>query len=126
MKKTTKSKAFKVPDSTLNLLFADSKCATNNKQKRYLADQILFNFINISSRLLYRGSDDGWNNNDFHSKCDNYSSPTITLFKLKDGDCMGGLTKAHWSSHKAFNSNTDYCSILFNLSSFNKFPSKEG
>ncbi len=43
--------------------------------------------------LLYRASVDGWKYINFHSKCDN-KGPTICLFKIKDGDCIGGYTEA--------------------------------
>ncbi len=41
--------------------------------------------------LLYRGSRDGWLAKDFHIRCDG-KSPTITLFKIKDGPNVGGFT----------------------------------
>jgi hypothetical protein len=43
--------------------------------------------------LLFRGSEHGWKGIDFHSRCDN-KRPTISLFKIKDGDCIGGFTNA--------------------------------
>jgi hypothetical protein len=43
--------------------------------------------------LLFRGSIHGWNFKDFHSRCDG-QGPTISLFKVKDGDCIGGYTSA--------------------------------
>ncbi len=46
--------------------------------------------------MLYRGSDHGWRFKYFHSQCD-MKGPTISLFKIKDGDCIGGYTKAKWS-----------------------------
>ena len=47
--------------------------------------------------LKYRGSDNGWNAENFHELCDNIG-PTITLLKLEDGSCIGGFTTAKWSS----------------------------
>jgi hypothetical protein len=32
-------------------------------------------------------------NKDFHSRCDK-KGPTISLFKVKKGDCIGGFTNA--------------------------------
>lgn len=72
--------------------------------------------------LLYRGSDDGWNHIDFHSRCDN-KGPTISLFKVKNGDCIGGYTKEKWISENYYILDTD--SILFNLSSHRHFPGKQ-
>jgi hypothetical protein len=43
--------------------------------------------------LLFSGSIHGWMGKDFHSRCDNKGS-TISLFKVKDGDCIGGFTNA--------------------------------
>jgi TLD len=43
--------------------------------------------------LRYRGSRDGFNLIDFHSRCDN-KGPTISLFKMKSGDVIGGFTTA--------------------------------
>jgi hypothetical protein len=41
--------------------------------------------------LLYSGSLHGWMAIDFHSRSDG-KNPTITLYKVKDGDCIGGYT----------------------------------
>ena len=49
----------------------------------------------IGTTLLYRGSDHGWMIKDFHSRCDE-KGPTLCLFKVKDGDCIGGYTNAQW------------------------------
>ena len=69
----------------------NSKCATNIIEKNYL-----FTLLgNISTTLLYNGSAHGWWAKDFHSRCDN-KGPTISLFKIKDGDCVGGYTRAYW------------------------------
>ena len=43
--------------------------------------------------LLFRGSRDGWKGKDFHSRCDS-KGPTISLYRVKDGDCIGGFTSA--------------------------------
>ncbi len=73
--------------------------------------------------LLFRGSQHGWEYKHFHSRCDN-KGPTITLFKVKDGDCIGGFTTAQWLSvdggSPKFNLDSD--SFLFNLSSSRHFP----
>ena len=42
--------------------------------------------------------------------------------KIKNGDCVGGYTKASWSSEGIYKSDND--SMLFNLSSYRHFPSK--
>ncbi len=67
----------------------NSKCATNIIDKNYLITLL----GNITTTLLFNGSAHGWMTKDFHSHCDN-KGPTISLFKIKDGDCVGGYTRA--------------------------------
>ncbi len=64
--------------------------------------------------LKYRGSRDGWMNRDFHYRCDNLG-PTLTLFKLLSGDCIGGFTSAQWSSPDKPIYREDSTAMLFNL-----------
>ena len=71
----------------------NSKCTTDKKKKEYL-NQLLGN-KRLVTYLLFRGSEHGWNYKDFHSR--RYKKfPTISLFKIKDGDCIGGFTTAQW------------------------------
>ena len=69
----------------------NSKCTTENKEKEYLLK--LLGNKRFVTYMLYRGSDHGWMWNNFHSRCDK-KGPTISLFKVKDGDVIGGYTKA--------------------------------
>jgi hypothetical protein len=69
----------------------NSKCATKKQQKEFLMK--LLGNKKLVTALLFRGSEHGWDAIDFHSRCDN-KGPTISLFKIKDGDCIGGFTKA--------------------------------
>ncbi len=63
--------------------------------------------------LLYRGSRDGeWRFIDFHSRCDE-KGPTVSLFQVKDGPCIGGFTNAPWKSGNAYAK--DESAMLFNL-----------
>jgi hypothetical protein len=57
---------------------------------------------------------------DFHSRCDN-KAPTITLFKIKDGDCIGGYTAAKWYSSPGGEWVNDTNAFLFNLSKERQF-----
>ena len=66
----------------------------------------------LVTALLYRGSDDGWEAEDFHKRCDD-KGPTICLFKIKDGDCIGGYTTVSWKSYDFGRYDID--SFLFNL-----------
>ena len=67
----------------------NSKCATERQQKEFLIK--LLGNKRLVTILLFRGSEHGWMYKDFHSRCDK-KGPTITLFKIKDGDCIGGFT----------------------------------
>ena len=60
---------------------------------------------------------------DFHSRCDN-KGPTVSLFKIKDGDCVGGYTKAQWQSLKDYEYSNDNDAILFNLNHQRSFKNK--
>lgn len=75
--------------------------------------------------LRYRGSRDGWLNEDFHRMSDG-KGPTVSLFKIADnGQCVGGFTSAKWSSPEDYVTNlTDSTAILFNLTSRTKFRCK--
>jgi len=66
-----------------------SLCVNEKQQKEFLM-KLLGNKRLVTS-LLFRGSQHGWEEEDFHSCCDD-KSPTITLFKIKDGDVIGGFT----------------------------------
>jgi TLD len=76
--------------SIIEKFLAKSKCTTD-KEKEYLLK--LLGNKKFVTYLLYQGSEHGWDFKDFHSRCDN-KGPTISLFKVKDGDCIGGFTKA--------------------------------
>jgi hypothetical protein len=46
--------------------------------------------------LLYRGTRDGFDSSDFHSKCDGYYN-TLTILKAKgSGYMFGGLSSDSW------------------------------
>jgi hypothetical protein len=48
----------------------------------------------FKTKLLYRGSRDGWMVEDFHRTSDG-KGPTASLFKIRDNDqCVGGFTNA--------------------------------
>ncbi len=97
----------------------NSKVATENQQKEYLRK--LLGNKKFVTYMLYRGSDHGWTAKDFHDRCDN-KGPTISLFKVKDGDVIGGYSKAQWSSDGKHVGDSD--AMLFNLSCQRHFPNK--
>lgn len=71
--------------------------------------------------LIYNGTAHGWMIKDFRSRCLN-KGPTIVLFKIKDGDCVGGYTAAKWTSDNQFVNDTD--AVLFNLELERHFRNK--
>ena len=73
----------------------------------------------LVTTLLFRGSLHGWEPYNFHSHCDE-KSPTISLFKIKNGDTIGGFTTRQWESSDEFYVDSD--SFLFNLSASRVFP----
>lgn len=72
----------------------NSMCALTKEEKEFLLH--LLGNKRLVTTLLLRGSLHGWNAEDFHQRCDGWG-PTISLFKVKDGDCIGGYTNAEWS-----------------------------
>ncbi len=70
---------------------------------------------------LYSGSDNGWKWKDFHRQCDN-KGKTVSLFQIKDGDCIGGYTSQHWDQSDTFKD--DSSAFVFNLTLSRHFPSK--
>ena len=70
--------------------------------------EFLFNLKNkrFITFLLYSGSEHGWHAKNFHDRCDN-KGPTISLFKIKKGDCVGGYTSIDWSSSEIIDKHED-------------------
>jgi hypothetical protein len=69
----------------------NSMCATDDKEKLYLLS--LLGNKRVETTIRYRGSEHGWKYKAFNSQCDKIG-PTISLFKVDDGDCIGGYTNA--------------------------------
>jgi len=66
-----------------------------------------------TSRLLYRGSQHGWNNRSFHNNVDG-NNQTITIIKTVDGFIFGGFTGIDWGlGNKGWVSDTN--SFLFTI-----------
>ncbi len=61
---------------------------------------------------------------DFHSRCGK-KGPTISLFKIKDGDCIGGFTKAQWDGPSDIKFVGDSDAFLFNLTRSRLFKATE-
>jgi hypothetical protein len=112
--------AFKFNESFLG----DSTIANNIDDRKYLyqilKSQILC--ISFETKLLYRGSRDGWKYADFHSRSDK-KGPTITFFKVKEnGRRCGGFTSISWDTSGFYKS--DPSAFLFSLDSKQHFPVK--
>ena len=66
----------------------------------------------------------GWYFDNFMSRCGK-KGPTISLFKIKDGDCIGGFTKGQWKEYwSILTFYVDKDAFLFNLSSYRQFINK--
>ena len=100
--------------------FPNTRCNINDEMRAFLWKLLGSKSLKITTRL-YSGSDDGWNHKDFHSRCDN-KGKTVSLFQIKDGDCIGGYTSQHWD--KSNTHKEDSSAFLFNLTYFRNFPSQ--
>ena len=78
---------------------------------------------NCSLDLVYQMIRDGNRTIDFHKKVD-IKSPTLVLFKTKDGYNFGGYTSKSFKSSGGWIKDPD--SFLFNLNNMNKFNIKNG
>ncbi len=77
----------------------------------------------VTLTLLYSGHLHGWNDKDFHCRCDS-KGRTVSLFQIKDGDCIGGYTSQCWESPCYNKWKADSSAFLFNLTRSRHFPSK--
>ncbi len=69
--------------------------------------------------LIYRATRDGFENDAFHSGCDN-QGPTVTLFKTDIGTICGGFASVSWKSTGG--SCNDSNAFLFSLDRQLVFP----
>ncbi|EFC37928.1 predicted protein [Naegleria gruberi] len=72
--------------------------------------------------LLYRGSRDGFQAVDFHSRCD-YKGPTLSIIKSEHGNIFGGFTSEHWEALQINDHKLDPTAFLFKIenSTFKQF-----
>lgn len=64
----------------------------------------------VAGAIVYKASADGFNGKEFHAKCAGIS-PTLTLFKIIDGDWIGGYTEKTWDAippHYLYNKDFPY------------------
>ena len=68
--------------------------------------------LKIKAQLLYRLSRDGKEYQTFHNLCDNKGN-TLTIFKLNDGNILGGYTTKDWDNSKQWKQ--DQKAFVFSL-----------
>ncbi len=74
--------------------------------------------------LLYRGTCDGFESRDFHSKCDGHSN-TLTILKAKQGKFIfGGYTTVTWELSTNGKFKSDANAFLFSLTNNDNKPIK--
>ncbi len=72
--------------------------------------------------LLYRGTRDGFDSDDFHSKCDGYTN-TLTILKAEQSsNIFGGFTSVEWDSSDEWKSDPN--AFLFSLTNNHNQPLK--
>ena len=97
----------------------ESLLVTTKKQKDFIMT-VMPDFKSITHvKLLYRGSRDGWKQEDFHRLCDN-QGPTLTLVKSSVGRVSGGFTTVSWTSHAGWGA--DAKALVFSVDSEVMFP----
>ena len=108
--------------------YCDSKILEESNQK-YVFFKLLKDWTKSNKlELLYRGSRDGSNSKDFHSKCDNKGA-TLCLYKNDKNFIFGGYNPISWDVKGGWIKNDE--SFLFTLTNVhntepNKFPHKNG
>jgi hypothetical protein len=75
---------------------------------------ILNDFVDKRWRLLYRGSRDGFESSNFHSKCDGESN-TITIILTTKGFIFGGFTPIAWDLNGGHKSDSSQKSFVFSV-----------
>eukprot|EP01083_Nonionella_stella_P027319 75218_1 len=70
---------------------------------------------NVSLKLLYRASRDGFEAAKFHEQCDGISNTIVVIETKENNNVFGGYTKLPWKSPKTFEFGADISSFLFVL-----------
>lgn len=106
-----------------DFFFSDSIILENNDHVAFLFREIVGFHLQSRVVLLYRGSRDGWDYKDFHSRCDG-KGPTVVLFRTKLGRLCGGFTKASWESPEIGEYKFDSQAFVFAVDSQVKYSPK--
>jgi hypothetical protein len=72
----------------------------------------------LTCKLLYRASRDGWLHSDFHRLCDN-KGPTVVIVKVSNGRLCGGYCSIGWKSSGGWKHDNN--SFVFSLDSLKKY-----
>jgi hypothetical protein len=107
--------------SVIKTFLPNTRCNITNEMRAFLIK--LLGNKPVTSTLLYSGHLHGWEYEDFHYLCDS-KGRTVSLFQIKDGDCIGGYTSQCWESSWAGKYKADRSAFLFNLTRSRHFPSK--
>jgi len=78
---------------------------------------------NVKWKLLYRGSEDGFDAKDFHLKCDGKTNTLAILMASETDFIFGGFTSASWESG-SYQYKTDPNAFLFSLTNKDNKPCK--
>jgi hypothetical protein len=94
-------------EQSLNELTIDSKIISDIPSP-------LKQFENRKWNLLYRGSRDGFQGSNFHSKCDGQSN-TLTLILTTKDFIFGGFTPIAWDSSNSYKTDNSNQSFLLSI-----------
>ncbi len=100
--------------------FRYTRCNITDEMRAFLWKLFGSKSLKITNRL-YSMYDDGQNHKDFHRQCDKKGT-TLSLFQIKDGDCIGGYTSQHWDDSDTYKA--DSSAFVFNLTRSRHFPSQ--
>jgi hypothetical protein len=115
--------SLKLDGCWLNLNSFKGQILTDERQITELIDLCEFS-PNDKWSLLYLGTRDGFDSNDFHSKCDGHSN-TLTLLKAKgSGFIFGGFTTVSWESPTDHKFKSDPNAFIFSLTNKDNQPVK--
>jgi hypothetical protein len=105
----------------LNVNSFKGQILTNERQMSELIDLCEFS-PNDKWSLLYRATRDGFDSDDFHSRCDSHSN-TLTILRAKGSEFIfGGFTTAAWDSSSFCKSDSN--AFIFSLTNKDNQPLK--
>ena len=90
----------------------DSKIINGNEKYNESLKKWINPSRKIKAELLYRLSENGDNTCTFHELCDN-KGPTLTLFRVNDGNIFGIYTPFPWDTNSKVQNDID--TSIFNL-----------